>query len=128
VLALNNYDYAIEAAPRWIDEDEKEVVAADLSALLQRPIAELREILAGDAAWASISRRVPRELGKEIMLRGLPGIYANNNRLAELTACLFNQLGIFHSGCTQDDTLYSSLKQLLYCFQLADATTQLDRN
>ena len=37
VLALNNYDYAIEAAPRWIDENDKELVAADLSALLQRP-------------------------------------------------------------------------------------------
>ncbi len=77
VLALNNYDYAIEAAPQWIDEDEKELVAADLSALLQRPAAEIREILAGDAAWAPVSRRVPRELGKEIILRGLPGIYAD---------------------------------------------------
>jgi len=77
LLALNNFDYAIEAAPRWIDEEEKERVAADLSALLQCPVAEIRAKLAGDAAWAPIAQRVPRELGKEIILRHLPGIYAN---------------------------------------------------
>jgi cell division protein FtsI/penicillin-binding protein 2 len=77
VLALNNFDYAIEGAPRWIDEEDKERVAADLSALLQCPVAEIRAKLAGDAAWAPIAQRVPRELGKEIILRHLPGIYAS---------------------------------------------------
>ena len=77
VLALNNFDYAIEAAPRWIDEEDKERVAADLSALLQCPVAEIRAKLVGDAAWAPIAQRVPRELGKEIILRRLPGIYAS---------------------------------------------------
>ena len=59
VLALNNFDYAIEAAPRWIDEEDKERVAADLSALLQCPVAEIRAKLVGDAAWAPIAQRVP---------------------------------------------------------------------
>ena len=58
----------------------------------------------------------------------LPGINADNNRLGKLTAGLSNQLRRFHSGCTQDDALYASFKQLLYRFQLADATTHLDRN
>jgi hypothetical protein len=40
----------------------------------------------------------------------LPGINANNDRFAELAACLFNQLGVFNGGCAQDDTLYASFK------------------
>ncbi len=77
LIALNNYDYSIEAAPHWIDEDDKDRVAADLAALLQCPAAEIRAKIAGDAGWASVAPRVPRELGKEIISQQLPGIYAN---------------------------------------------------
>jgi cell division protein FtsI/penicillin-binding protein 2 len=77
LMALNNYDYSIEAAPRWIEGEEKERVAADLAALLQCPTAEIRAKIEGDAAWAPIVPRVPRELGKEIILQHFPGIYAN---------------------------------------------------
>ena len=57
-----------------------------------------------------------------------PGINTNNNRFAEPVACLFNQPGVFYGGGAQDNTLYASLKQLLYCLELANATTQLGGN
>ena len=53
----------------------------------------------------------------------LPGINTNNNGLAELTARLFDKLGVFHGGGAQDDPLDTSLKQLLYRFQSANAAT-----
>ena len=46
----------------------------------------------------------------------LSGINTNNDRLAEPAAGLFNQPGVFYSGCAQDNTLYASFKQLDYCF------------
>ncbi len=55
----------------------------------------------------------------------LPDINANDNRLAEVAACLFHQLAVFHGGGAQDDTVYPGFKQLLYCFQLADAASHL---
>ena len=57
----------------------------------------------------------------------LSGINTDNNGLAEPATRLFNQPGVFHRGCAQDNALDASFKQLLYCFQPADATTQLGR-
>ena len=58
----------------------------------------------------------------------LSGIKANNNGFAEATACLFNQPRVFYSGCTQNNPLDAGFKQLLYCFQLANASTHLGGN
>jgi cell division protein FtsI/penicillin-binding protein 2 len=76
VLALNNYDYRIEAAPRMIPEEETKEVADKLATILNRSPEELFELLEGDAPWASLERHVSRETGKEIMAQHLPGIFA----------------------------------------------------
>lgn len=39
-----------------------------------------------------------------------PGINANDNRLPELMACLFNQPGVFYGGGTQDNALDAGFK------------------
>ena len=58
----------------------------------------------------------------------LSGIKADNNRFTEVTASLFNQPRVFYSGCTQNNPFHAGFKQLLYCFQLADAPTHLGGN
>ena len=58
----------------------------------------------------------------------LSGIKANNNRFAEATARLFNQPRVFYGGCAQDNPFDTGFKQLLYCFQLANASTHLGGN
>ena len=64
-------------------------------------------------------------------MRGNPplsGIDTNDNRVTEPAACLLNQIGIFHSGCAQDNALYTGLKPFFYCIYVPDATTQLGRD
>lgn len=74
VLALNNYDYTIEATPRQIPERDKERVAIKLSAILDRPVDELLQKIAGDAMWAQVAWRVPRQVGKSVKALHLRGI------------------------------------------------------
>lgn len=76
VLALNTYDYTIIAAPNMIAEKDTPAVAARLSELLGVPRDELLPKLEGDALYALISPRVPREVGKAVMSAHLPGIFA----------------------------------------------------
>lgn len=77
LLALNNYDYTIEAAPSMIAEDETAAVAAKLAAILERPAAEIQAQLEGDAMYALLARQVPREKGKAIQALHLSGIFVN---------------------------------------------------
>ncbi len=75
LLALNNYDYTIEAAPNMIPARDTEHVAAQLAAILGRPQQELLDKLQGNALYAQIERQVPRETGQAIIELGIQGIF-----------------------------------------------------
>lgn len=75
VLALNNYDYTIEAAPIMIPESDTGDVAASLAGVLGRPQGELAEVLKGDGFYAQVERHVPREVGKQVIALNQPGIF-----------------------------------------------------
>jgi cell division protein FtsI/penicillin-binding protein 2 len=75
ILALNNYDYTIFAAPNQISESDTAEVAGQLAVILERPADELISLLAGDGLYAQIDRQIPREAGKAILALDLPGIY-----------------------------------------------------
>jgi len=74
VLALNNYDYTISAAPNRIGREETLEVSNRLAAILGRPRDELAELLKGDGFYSPIERHVPRQVGKIIISADLPGI------------------------------------------------------
>ena len=76
LLALNNYDYTILAAPNMIREDETAEVARKLASLLGWSHEEMVERLSGDELYAPIERHVPREVGKGVIALDLPGIFA----------------------------------------------------
>jgi cell division protein FtsI/penicillin-binding protein 2 len=75
LLALNNYDYTIEAAPLMIDEDDKQTVASKLGAVLERPVQEMFEKVQGQAPYAQIARYVPREVGQSVIALHIQGIF-----------------------------------------------------
>jgi cell division protein FtsI/penicillin-binding protein 2 len=75
ILALNNYDYTVFAAPNQISESDTAEVAGQLAAILERPPDKVVQLLAGDGLYAQIERQVPREVGKAIAALDLPGIY-----------------------------------------------------
>ena len=74
-LALNNYDYVIEAAPNMIPERDKEQVAIQLAAVLGQSQEELLNKLEGSALYAQIARQVPREVGEATIALGIKGIF-----------------------------------------------------
>jgi len=75
LLAMNNYDYAIEAAPCMIPEDETAEIALKLGSILNRPHEEIFDKLEGDGLYAQVERRVPRKVGKAIIELEIPGIF-----------------------------------------------------
>ena len=75
VLALNNYDFTVEAAPNQIAVARTEETANKLSSVLGEPAPEILKKIAGDGLYAQIARLVPREMGKQVRALGLPGIY-----------------------------------------------------
>ncbi|MBN1640581.1 MAG: penicillin-binding protein 2 [Anaerolineae bacterium] len=75
LLALNNYDYTIEAAPLMIDELDKADVAEQVAAKLGWPTEQVLDRIAGEAPYAQIARLVPRAVGKEIIALDLTGIF-----------------------------------------------------
>jgi cell division protein FtsI/penicillin-binding protein 2 len=75
LLALNNYDYTIEAAPHMIPKKEKAKVANQLAAALDRPRDEVLGKLQGDALYSLVERHVPREVGKAVIALHLRGIF-----------------------------------------------------
>jgi cell division protein FtsI/penicillin-binding protein 2 len=77
LLALNNYDYTIEAAPRMIAQEDKAQVAAQLAAVLDQSRDELLTKLQGDGFYAQIERHVPREVGKAVLALRLKGIFVH---------------------------------------------------
>ncbi|MBN1581344.1 MAG: penicillin-binding protein 2 [Anaerolineae bacterium] len=74
-LALNNYDYVIEAAPNMIPERDKEQASIQLAAALGQPQEELFNKLEGSALYAQIARQVPREVGEAVIALGIKGIF-----------------------------------------------------
>ena len=75
LLALNNYEYTIEAAPRMIPDRDTQEVATQLATILNRPYDELLAILEGDGLYAQVERRVSREIGKAIIDLNITGIF-----------------------------------------------------
>ncbi len=75
MLAINNYDYTIEAAPLMIPERETQEVADQLAAVLGRSSSELLELLQGDARYAQIARQVPRQVGQAVIDLHITGIF-----------------------------------------------------
>ena len=78
LLALNNYDYTIEAAPNMIDKDDDAETANKLAAVLGQPVEDLLAAIEGDALYALVARRVPREVGKQVMALDLGGIFCRS--------------------------------------------------
>jgi cell division protein FtsI/penicillin-binding protein 2 len=75
-LALNNYEFQIEAAPNQIMESDTAEVAAKLADVLHLPQKELQDKLTGDSMWAQISPQVSRDVGKAVDALKLQGIAA----------------------------------------------------
>ncbi len=75
-LALNNYDFRIEAAPNQIPDADTARVAAKLADVLHQPRTELEAKLDGDRKWVQISPQVPRDIGKAVDALKLQGIEA----------------------------------------------------
>jgi cell division protein FtsI (penicillin-binding protein 3) len=75
-LALNNYDFRIEAAPNQIPDTDTARVAAKLADVLNLPRTELEAKLDGDRKWVQISPQVSRDVGKAVGALKLPGIDA----------------------------------------------------
>jgi cell division protein FtsI (penicillin-binding protein 3) len=75
LLALNNYDYTIEAAPRMIAAGDKESVANKLAAVLDRPVEEMLDKVQGNAPYVQIARHVPRDAGKAVIALHEQGIF-----------------------------------------------------
>jgi cell division protein FtsI/penicillin-binding protein 2 len=75
LLALNNYDYTIEAAPSMIDERDEKEIATQLAAVLGQPVDQVLERLRGDALYAQVARLVPREVGTQVIALHLTGIF-----------------------------------------------------
>ncbi len=75
LLALNNYDFSIEAAPNMIPDRKTREVAAQLAPILGVSADELFNILDGDGLYAQIARHVPREVGKAVIALNIKGIF-----------------------------------------------------
>ncbi|MBN1937596.1 MAG: penicillin-binding protein 2 [Anaerolineae bacterium] len=75
LLALNNYDFGIEAAPNMIPDRQTQEVAEQLAPLLEMSQNELFSILDGDALYAQVARHVPRNVGKAVIALGIKGIF-----------------------------------------------------
>lgn len=75
LLALNSYDYTIEAAPVMIREKDTEKVAAQLATILNRPQEELLNKLQGDGLYVQIERQVPHTIGKAVAELDIEGIF-----------------------------------------------------
>ena len=77
LLALNNYDYTIEAAPNQIAPEDEESIARTVASVLGCPVEQVRKGIQGDKDYAQIAWQVPREVGKAIIGLRIQGIYAN---------------------------------------------------
>ena len=75
-LALNSFEYQIEATPRNIKPSETEMVVKSLARVLDHTEADLEEKLSGDALYALIAWRVSKSVGEQIAEMELPGIIA----------------------------------------------------
>jgi cell division protein FtsI/penicillin-binding protein 2 len=75
-LALNNYEFRIEAAPNQIPEAYTADVATQLAKVLHLPQRELQDKLSGDNPWVQISPQVSRDVGKAVDALNLQGITA----------------------------------------------------
>jgi cell division protein FtsI/penicillin-binding protein 2 len=75
ILALNNYDYTIMAAPNQIPEYRTITVANKLAPVIGWPAEDLIKTLEGDKFYAPIERQVPREVGKAVLALDLEGIH-----------------------------------------------------
>jgi len=74
LLALNNFDYTISAAPKMIAAEDTADAANKLAAALDWPVAQMLERLEGDAPYAPIERQVERKIGKEVINLNIKGI------------------------------------------------------
>ncbi len=75
LLALNNYDFSIEAAPNMIPDRQTREVAEKLAPVLGYTQEKLFNILDGNALYAQVARHVPREVGKAVIALGIKGIF-----------------------------------------------------
>lgn len=75
LLALNNYDFSIEAAPNMIPDRQTQEVVEKLAPILGVSQQELFNILDGDALYAQVARHVPREIGKTVIALDIAGIF-----------------------------------------------------
>jgi len=75
LLALNNYDYTVEAAPRMIADEDEESVAGKLAAVLDRPVQEMLDKVRGDAPYVQIARHVPRDVGQNVIALHIQGVF-----------------------------------------------------
>jgi cell division protein FtsI (penicillin-binding protein 3) len=73
VLATSVVMPSIYAHPREIDAPD--TVAIQLARVLQRPVAEVREKLAGQAAFVWLERQVAPETVAQLQALKLPGVY-----------------------------------------------------
>ena len=75
---------------------------------------DTREGWVATHGWQQETRLGAIEFAKSMAKLGVKRfIYTDISRdgtLTEPATCLFNQIGIFHSSCAQDNTVYASLK------------------